>query len=41
MRCLWRTLADIAAEGDRAVIVASGERIGEVPLAATLALPLA
>lgn len=41
MRCLWRTLTEIAAEGDRAVIVASGERIGEVPLAATLALPFA
>lgn len=41
MRCLWRTLAEIAQEGGRAVIVASGERIDSVPLAATITLPLA
>lgn len=40
MRCLWRTLADIAAAGERAVVVASGEQIDAVPLTATLALPL-
>ena len=40
MRCLWRTLAEVAQEGDRAVIVASGERIGDVPLAGTITLPL-
>ena len=41
MRCLWRTLAEVAQEGSRAVIVASGERIDGVPLAATITLPLA
>lgn len=40
-RCLWRTLAEVAQEGSRAVIVASGERIDGVPLAATITLPLA
>lgn len=40
-RCLWRTLADIAAEGDRAVVVASGAELDEVPLAGVIALPLA
>lgn len=41
MRCLWRMLAEVAQEGDRAVIVASGERVDDVPLAGTIALPLA
>jgi len=40
MRCLWRTLDEIAQEGDRTVIVASGERIDDVPLAGTITLPL-
>ena len=40
MRCLWRTLAEVAQEGDRVVIVASGERIDDVLLAATITLPL-
>lgn len=40
MRCLWRALAKVAQEGGRAVIVASGERIDDVPLAGTIALPL-
>ena len=40
MRCLWRTLADIAAAGERAVVVASGEQVDAVPLAATFTLPL-
>ncbi|MDM0121431.1 ABC transporter ATP-binding protein [Variovorax arabinosiphilus] len=40
MRCLWRTLAEVAQEGGRAVIVASGERVDGVPLTATLTLPL-
>ena len=40
MRCLWRTLADIAAAGERAVVVASGEQVHAVPLAATFTLPL-
>ena len=39
MRCLWRTLAEVAQEGGRAVIVASGERIDDVPLATTITLP--
>ena len=38
IRCLWRTLAE-ESQG-RAVVVASGERIDALPLAATLALPL-
>jgi ABC-2 type transport system ATP-binding protein len=38
--CLWRTLAEMAQESDRAVIVASGERIGDMPLAGTITLPL-
>lgn len=42
MRCLWRTLAAVAQEGGRAIIVASGERVDDdVPLAGTMALPLA
>ena len=41
MRCLWSTLAEVAQEGGRVVIVASGERVGEVPLAGTITLPLA
>ena len=40
MRCLWRALKDIAATGERAVVVASGEHVDAVPLAATIALPL-
>lgn len=40
MRCLWRTLAEVAQEGGRAVIVASGERVDGVPLTATFTLPL-
>ncbi|MDM0079061.1 ATP-binding cassette domain-containing protein [Variovorax sp. J31P179] len=38
IRCLWRTLAEVSQ--GRAVVVASGERIDALPLAATLALPL-
>lgn len=40
MLCLWRALSDIAAAGERAVVVASGERVDAVPIAATIALPL-
>jgi len=40
MRCLWRTLAELAQEGGRTVVVASGERIDDVPLAGTITLPL-
>jgi ABC-type multidrug transport system ATPase subunit len=41
MRCLWRTLAEVAQEGGRAVVVASGETLDDVPLAGTITLPLA
>lgn len=37
-RCLWSALAEKTRS--RAVVVASGERIDTVPLAATIALPL-
>ncbi|MES2992355.1 MAG: ATP-binding cassette domain-containing protein [Pseudomonadota bacterium] len=40
VRCLWAALARIAAGADRAVIVASAERLAQVPLAATIELPL-
>ena len=38
IRCLWRTLAEVSQH--RVVVVASGEGIDALPLAATLALPL-
>ena len=38
--CLWRALAQVAARSDRALIIASAERIDRVPLAATIELPL-
>ncbi len=40
IRGLWRWLADIATQPGRAVVVASSERVGRVPLAATIDLPL-
>ncbi|MDQ0016264.1 ABC-type multidrug transport system ATPase subunit [Variovorax boronicumulans] len=40
VRCLWGALADLAGQPGRAVIVASAARIDEVPLAATIELPL-
>ncbi|MES2101892.1 MAG: ATP-binding cassette domain-containing protein [Pseudomonadota bacterium] len=40
IRCLWDALARLADRADRAVIVASAERIDRVPLAATIELPL-
>jgi ABC-type multidrug transport system ATPase subunit len=40
MRCLWRTLTEVAQAGGRAVVVASGQPVGDVPWAATIALPL-
>ena len=41
IRCLWRTLADFAGrQPERAVVVASSEHIGQVPLAGTIGLPL-
>ena len=40
IRCLWNALARLADRADRAVIIASAERIERVPLAATIELPL-
>lgn len=40
IRCLWRALGELADRPDRAVIIASAERIDRVPLAATIELPL-
>ena len=40
IRCLWNALARLADRADRAVIVASAERIDRVALAATIELPL-
>jgi ABC-type multidrug transport system ATPase subunit len=40
IRCLWRTLDKIARTSDRAVVIASGERISDVALTATIELPL-
>jgi ABC-type multidrug transport system ATPase subunit len=40
IRCLWRTLAGMSRESGRAVVVASGERVTGIPLAATIELPL-
>ena len=35
-RCLWRTLADLASQPDRAIVIASSERIDQVPLMGTI-----
>ncbi|WP_213954619.1 ATP-binding cassette domain-containing protein [Variovorax sp. dw_954] len=40
IRCLWRTLAELSREPRRAFVIASGERIAGVALAATIDLPL-
>lgn len=40
VRCLWQALADMAARRERAVVVASSERIEGLPLAASFLLPL-
>jgi ABC-type multidrug transport system ATPase subunit len=40
VRCLWRTLGDVARQSGSAVVVASSERIDGVPLAASIDLPL-
>ena len=40
LRCLWRALAELAVRPDRAVVIASSDRIDRVPLAATISLPL-
>jgi len=39
-RCLWQALTRWATQRDQAVIVGSGESLGDVPLAATITLPL-
>ena len=39
-RCLWGALADFAQRPERAVVVASAERIEQVPLAGLIELPL-
>jgi len=40
VRRLWSALADVASQPGRAFLVASAARIDEVPLAATIELPL-
>ncbi|WP_218510030.1 ATP-binding cassette domain-containing protein [Variovorax sp. dw_308] len=40
IRCLWRTLGELSREPRRAFVIASGERIAGVALAATIDLPL-
>lgn len=39
-RCLWRALADAARDSGRAIVIASAQRIDEVPLAGVIELPL-
>ncbi len=39
VRCLWAALGRAAARNDRAVVVASSERITQTPLAGTIELP--
>ena len=38
--CLWRALSQLAEQGDRAIVIASAERIERVPLAGLIELPL-
>jgi ABC-type multidrug transport system ATPase subunit len=40
IRCLWRALADVTRQSGRVVVVATSERIDQVPLAASIDLPL-
>lgn len=40
VRCLWQALARLAQHADRAIVIASAERIDQIPLAGTLELPL-
>ena len=39
IRCLWRTLSESAGRSDRAIVIASAERIEAVPLAGLIELP--
>ena len=41
VRCLWRVLGERVNTGERAIVIASAERIDQVPLAGTIELPLA
>jgi len=41
IRCLWQAVAELARKPDRAVVVASAERLDRIDLAATIELPLA
>ncbi|CAN5865064.1 N/A [soil metagenome] len=40
IRCLWRVLRERVKASGRAVVIASAERIDQVPLAGTIELPL-
>jgi len=40
IRCLWRVLRERMKASERAVVIASAERIDQVPLAGTIELPL-
>jgi len=40
VRFLWRSLAELAERPDRAIVVASAERIDSVPLVGLMELPL-
>jgi ABC-2 type transport system ATP-binding protein len=41
IRCLWRALGERAKVSERTIIIASAERIDQIPLAGTIELPLA
>lgn len=41
VRCLWRVLGERAKASERAIVIASAERIDQVSLAGTIELPLA
>lgn len=41
IRCLWRALGSPARTAQRAIVIASAERIDQVPLSGTIELPLA
>ncbi len=40
IRCLWRTLGERARTSGRVVVIASAERIEQIPLTGTIELPL-
>ena len=41
LRCLWRTLAVVATQPGRAIVIASSEHLDQVALASVIALPIA